>query len=234
MPLLGTGLLAIWNDIAPEAESEFLVWHVREHIPERVGIPGFLRGRRYVARTGVPRYFNFYETETPDTLRSSAYKARLDAPSEWTRRVVTHFRNTSRTLCHVVRSAGIGGGAHAATLRLSPITTDAGFVPNIEPVLAATLAAPGIVGMHLMRGDTTAIVAPTAEMALRGGVDATVAWLLLVEATTAELLDAALATTLRPEDLDRAGAPRQRVERGSYMFQYGLSAEELRLVESSR
>ena len=43
MALLGTGVLAIWNGIAASAEDEFVDWHVREHIPERVGLPGFLR-----------------------------------------------------------------------------------------------------------------------------------------------------------------------------------------------
>jgi hypothetical protein len=49
MGLLGKGVLAIWNGIAPEAEEDFVAWHVREHIPERVALSGFLRGRRYVA-----------------------------------------------------------------------------------------------------------------------------------------------------------------------------------------
>ena len=63
MALLGTGVLAIWNGIDPEAEADFVAWHVREHIPERVVLPGFRRGRRYVALDGEPAYFNFYETE---------------------------------------------------------------------------------------------------------------------------------------------------------------------------
>ena len=42
MSLLGTGVLAIWNGIDPDAEREFVRWHVEEHIPERVGLPGFL------------------------------------------------------------------------------------------------------------------------------------------------------------------------------------------------
>lgn len=49
MGLLGSGALAIWNGIAPEAEREFDRWHTYEHIPERMALPGFLRGRRYVA-----------------------------------------------------------------------------------------------------------------------------------------------------------------------------------------
>ena len=47
MALLGQGAVAIWNDVAPEGLAEFYEWHHREHMPERVGIPGFRRGRRY-------------------------------------------------------------------------------------------------------------------------------------------------------------------------------------------
>jgi hypothetical protein len=76
MALIGKGVLAIWNGIAPEVEDDFVAWHVREHIPERVGLPGFLRGRRYVAVDGVPKYFNFYETDAVDDLSSAAYMTR--------------------------------------------------------------------------------------------------------------------------------------------------------------
>ena len=41
----------IWNDIAPGMERAFRDWHDEEHIPERVGVPGFLSGRRFF----VPR-----------------------------------------------------------------------------------------------------------------------------------------------------------------------------------
>ena len=49
MPLLGSGVLAIWNGIDPEAEAEFVEWHVREHIPERVARKA-IRGHRRRAR----------------------------------------------------------------------------------------------------------------------------------------------------------------------------------------
>ena len=62
--------LVFWNGISPGGDEEFLSWHVSEHIPERVSVPGFLRGRRYVAHDGIPRYFNFYETETLEVLHS--------------------------------------------------------------------------------------------------------------------------------------------------------------------
>ena len=36
MGLLGKGVLAIWNGIAPEAEDDFVAWHVREHISRTI------------------------------------------------------------------------------------------------------------------------------------------------------------------------------------------------------
>jgi len=54
MSLAGKGAVSIWHDIAPQGRSEFYAWHGTEHMPERAGIPNFLRGRRYVAIHGAP------------------------------------------------------------------------------------------------------------------------------------------------------------------------------------
>jgi hypothetical protein len=97
MSLAGKGVVAIWNDIAPEGRAEFYEWHDREHMPERAAIPGFLRGRRYIAVHGSPEYFTLYEAESPSVLSGSDYLTRLNNPTPWTKAVVhTHFRNTSR------------------------------------------------------------------------------------------------------------------------------------------
>src|SRR3954452_13135 len=47
MPLLGQALVGIWHGIQSGGEDEYLAWHTYEHMPERLGIPGFLRGRRF-------------------------------------------------------------------------------------------------------------------------------------------------------------------------------------------
>lgn len=39
MSLLGKAVVAIWNDILPEGRDNFIEWHNREHIPERVSVP---------------------------------------------------------------------------------------------------------------------------------------------------------------------------------------------------
>ena len=47
------GILAVWNDCAPEGLAHFERWYNREHLQERVAVPGFRRGRRYEAVAGI-------------------------------------------------------------------------------------------------------------------------------------------------------------------------------------
>ena len=55
MALLGGGVLLFWHDLALGTDiDDFNRWHNREHIPERVGVPGFLRGRRVLAAPETP------------------------------------------------------------------------------------------------------------------------------------------------------------------------------------
>ena len=119
MSLSGLGVIAIWNDIAEEGRANFYEWHDREHIPERVGIPGFLRGRRYIALSGTPEYFTLYEVRDGSVLTGPDYLARLNSPTEWTSRSVQHFRNTSRSLCNVEVSLGAGSGGFIGTIRFN-------------------------------------------------------------------------------------------------------------------
>src|SRR5262249_61835197 len=94
MALFGKGGLAIWNGISESAEAEFVRWHVTEHIPERVGLPGFLRGRRYIAHEGHPKYFNFYETAAVEGLKSPTYPDRQNAPTPATHRTGKKINDT--------------------------------------------------------------------------------------------------------------------------------------------
>ena len=81
MGLLGKGALLIWHDPSAEVESDYNEWHSKEHMFERVGIPGFRRGQRAVAISGAPRYFNLYEVDDAETLTSKAYLDRLNDPT---------------------------------------------------------------------------------------------------------------------------------------------------------
>ncbi len=224
MALLGEGVLAIWNGIAPEAEADFVAWHVREHIPERVGLEGFLRGRRYSALDGAPAYFNFYETASPAALTSPAYLARLNDPTPWTRRVVAQFQETSRTICDVAASLGRGEGGVIETIRLRPASGAAPFADRMQDGLLRPLAeAAGIVGVHLLRGRPDDSGGGTAEKALRAQPDEIVDWILLIEAVSAEAIHAARRGAGATTALEHHGvAPGCR--RGLYLLQFALSA----------
>ena len=63
MPLLGKAAMLLTFDIMEAAICEHDDWHTHEHLPERLSIPGFLRGTRWVPVRGSPRYAVIYEIE---------------------------------------------------------------------------------------------------------------------------------------------------------------------------
>jgi hypothetical protein len=223
MGLLGSAVLAIWNDVAPGGDDEFVHWHTREHIPERVGVPGFLRGRRAVAVSGNPKYFTLYETESVDTLRGGAYVARLNDPTPWTRRSLPLFRNTMRTACRVRLSLGEGVGGALATLDLGP---ESGREEELDAWLtSSTLPAiserPGVVGAHFCRADVAATEVRTEEKKLRDQPDALARWVLLLEAIDAPVLESVCGDFLSAEALARRGAA-PGLSLAVYLLQYVL------------
>lgn len=227
MALLGKGVLAIWNGMKPGTDDEFLRWHIREHIPERVGVPGFLRGRRYVAIDGHPKYFNFYETAALGVLASDAYRARLNDPTPWTKRVIADFVDMSRTACDVVGSFGTGEGTFIDAMRLSTKADANAFrAAMTDKVLKPAAEAPGIVGAHLLQGEKAATGGDTAEKKLRGAPDHVADWVVLIEAVERESIDAARRGVASNDALVAAGATAP-IDRGLYRLQFALTKTEL-------
>ena len=99
----------MWRGITAEGEAEYNQWHTREHMPERLVIPGFLVGRRSVDWSlDRHRYFTSYAGRTLEVFRSEAYLARLNAPTAWSERIQPHFRNFIRAACETVHTSGHG------------------------------------------------------------------------------------------------------------------------------
>jgi len=42
-----SGLLCVWNRVAPEHDAPFNAWYESEHLDERLAVPGFHSARRY-------------------------------------------------------------------------------------------------------------------------------------------------------------------------------------------
>lgn len=182
MSLAGRGAVAIWHDIAPEGRDEFYAWHGNEHMPERAAIPGFLRGRRYVALGGTPEYFNLYETSGTSVLAGPDYLERLNHPTPWTVATVKHFRGVARSLCEVAHSRGEGEGGLIATFRYDVEAERA--APHRSRMAAAIdhlVEEAGIAGAHLLVADEAASSIPTAEKKARAGGTEIPRWVVLVE-----------------------------------------------------
>jgi len=198
-PLAGwpEGILAIWHDIAPGHEAEVFDWYDREHHLERLDIPGFLTARRHLRRGSAgPLVFTVYQTESPDVLASAPYLERLNAPSAWTLEAMPHYRNMSRTVCRRLARHGRADGGHVFSLRLP------GFGGWDWRPAAALTAEPGILALDVWQADEAAAPPSTREAALRGGGDARVGAVLVLQASSPEAAEAggrALVAALPPE-----------------------------------
>ncbi len=120
--LAGEAVVAIWSGIAAEAREQSYDWYINEHSLEQVGIPGFRRGRRYIAAepTTFPVFFAFYEADSMQVLQGSDYANRLNNPTPATKTIMTSGRDTFRVLSRVSLSTRPGNRRYGAdhSLRL--------------------------------------------------------------------------------------------------------------------
>jgi len=160
------GILAVWNDCAPEGLAHFERWYNREHLQERVAVPGFRRGRRYEAVAGGDRkFFACYEVDDAAVLDSAPYIARLDDPTPWTRQAMQSFRGTVRTVCDLVSDHGGLIGAYAVVLR-----ADAAMAPTVaaDGVLRDLAQQDGVARAQLWTVAERQTRPDTREMRSRG------------------------------------------------------------------
>ena len=192
-------------DIAEPAQCEHDDWHSHEHLPERLAIPGFVRGSRWRALAGAPAYFVMYEVTELGVLSSPAYIERLNHPTPWTTKMMPSYRGMRRGLCEIVARCGHGLGAFGLLLRFDvraqgTATVGDGLAAEVLPALAAQA---GVASALLFRSGLQA--AFTVEQRLRGQ-DAGVEGALLVTGYTRTSIDDLASGSLLPSELERRGA----------------------------
>ena len=218
-------VMCTWTDCATEAEPDFTEWYNRQHLAERVAIPGFLSGARYVAERGSPKYLAYYEWESAGVGPTPAYMERQDNPTRWTRRIMKGFQNTIRTVFQRRLRLGLGRGAAAATLRLAPEAgQEAKLERRLERILPRLHRHPGMVGVTLLQVDAEGSRMDSNESRMRATADALAAWVVHAEAMDMASLKRAWAAEVTQADLVKHGASR-RMQLGFYRLLFALAKD---------
>jgi hypothetical protein len=223
MPLLGPAAMLLSFDVAAQAIAEHDQWHTQEHLPERLSIPGFVRGTRWVALSGQPRYFVMYEVERLTTLSSAAYLERLNHPSPWTAKIMPHYRGMARGFCSVTRSFGVGIGHAGLLIRFKPAAgTETSLRAWLQQELALLPSRPGIGSAHLFEAALTPQM--TNEQRIRGA-DAGFDWALFVTGYSEDALAQLMQADLGRAELERHGAA--GILAALYRMDYALTGREI-------
>lgn len=189
----------MWWNVAAAHRAEFEDWHTHEHFPERLGIPGFLRGSRWADASGGEGFFVMYELAQYATLTSEGYLARLNNPTPWSTKMMPHHQGMVRSQCRVLHTVGGGMGRFAFTLRISPEPgREAALLTCLRDAADRFAGQPGGVAAHVLRTETPAM-AMTREQNIRGGADAAADWIWIATAYGREALE-----VLGQEGLDEA------------------------------
>jgi len=143
--------LFVWSDIDPDHETDFNQWYDREHMEERVRIPGFTGARRYRAVSGsARRYLALYRASSLADFTSDAYRKAFTKQTQWS---VTNFgrmSNTRRRVMHVAQEGGFGWGGALVLIELVPDSMDADAIAGL---LSETVTNDGVLRVHSMIPD---------------------------------------------------------------------------------
>lgn len=122
MSALAVGaFLALWNGVNdPALRDEYEAWHAFEHVPERLGSPGFTWAFRYAALPGQPgpAYFTLYGLDSLAALQTARYQALVDDPTPWSARMRGVLSDFCREPSEALSFHGVSAAAVIAPLRV--------------------------------------------------------------------------------------------------------------------
>lgn len=196
-----TGVLSVWNEYPAEDAAFYERWYMTEHFPERLGVPGFLRGRRYRAIDADRTYFTFYDLASPDVLFSAPYLARLNDPTAWTQKIMTRWASMFRTVCRREARVGSAIGGFVAVARFEgPVAISRGQAQELKE----RLSDPGVVAVDIWKA-TAEQNAATKEASARPEADRWITAAVVIETTSED--SARRARTALPDILGPAAKP---------------------------
>jgi hypothetical protein len=197
--------LLLLFDIRGDAIAEHDQWHTHEHLPERLAIPGFVRGSRWTVPSGTPRYLVLYEVRDLAVLGSQAYLERLNRPTPWTAKMMACYAGMQRGLCRVLARSGAGLGSTALLVRFTPAAGRTGALHDwlAGAVLPQLAVRPGIASAALL--EAAQPPAMTREQQIRGR-DAAMQSALMVTGYDSLAVAALAQGQLRSDEFAARGA----------------------------
>ncbi len=112
------GLLFVATDVSADDDLDFNRWYDREHVEERVRIPGFLSGARYVSRANGRKYLGLYRTESLTAFTTDDYRAAFERQTPWSVANLGRMQDPMRRVCAVHAVTGFGSGSQLVVLPL--------------------------------------------------------------------------------------------------------------------
>jgi len=237
MPITMHAFLAIWSDVKPDMAREWYRWHTEEHMPERVGIPGFLAGRRYdlvptdiapaaPSERVLQHCYMMYEGDRLMTFKGDAYLERLNNPTPWTRAMASGFHNFSRGACELATTSGDGYGGFALIMRFEEGGGDSDLsAATLEALDHFVTTLPGLEGVtaaHFGFCQPEITNIETAETKARAGqVEQLFQSVLLVEGYDIALLTKHFGAI--EANLDALGMPASKARFGFYALSHLLT-----------
>ena len=171
------GMLLVCTNVDPVHDDDFNRWYDREHVKERLAIPGFVSGARYQTVRGSRRYLGLYCTTSLAVFGTAAYQQALQHPTAWSVTNLARMQNPMRRVCSIEMETGAGTGAWLALLALGTSASSID-VTGIARLGSELLTLDGVVVARLLVPDAALSTPLPAEDSRERRLDP----LLLIEA----------------------------------------------------
>lgn len=149
------GILFVWTSADPDHELDFNRWYDREHVEERVRIPGFVSGTRYQSVRGPRKYLGLYRTVSLAAFQTPDYFKAFGQQTPWSLTNLQRMVDPMRRVCAIEAETGRGTGAWLAVLRLgaSAMGQDAEAVAGMTALGEKLLRIDGVIATRLLTPD---------------------------------------------------------------------------------
>lgn len=194
------GLLFVASDVEPADEADFNRWYDKEHVEERVRIPGFLSGARYFSLEGGRKYLGLYRTESLAVFGTAGYRAAFEKQTPWSIANLDRMRQPIRRVCAVRAVTGFGSGSHVVVLPLPVAADTEALVAQATAIGQQLSEQAGFVQSYLLMPDT-ALSTPLPREATEGRV---LQPMLVVETSSADAARTARSFAATAFDADPA------------------------------